>query len=172
MFQSMYGNGYSLLDVSSVGPDNVEGDGVCQAAFIDIYPEDDNLPGGGTVAFVGSWSSYGWFPSGYHFINTIERGAFVVKPTSLKCPAPPKCNADNYLRALRANHIEGRLEESQEFCFGYTANLVTEVSALPTYAADACKGNPVSRVSSACACLPTIGNPQTPCIPSRGIGCD
>ncbi|KAL2206310.1 hypothetical protein CC79DRAFT_1291929, partial [Sarocladium strictum] len=172
MFQSNYGNGYSLLDVSGVGPNDVEGKSVCQAAWFDCYPEDDNLPGGGVVAFVGTWSSYGWFPSGYHFINTIERGAFIVKPTSLKCPPPPKCNADNCLRAMRASHIDGRLEESQEFCTGYTSNLVTEVQALPAYATAACQGDAVSRVSSACDCLPTIDNPQTPCIPSLGIGCE
>jgi hypothetical protein len=31
------------------------------------------------VDFVGSWSSYGLFRSGYIAINTIERGLFVVK---------------------------------------------------------------------------------------------
>ncbi|PNH42963.1 hypothetical protein VD0004_g4453 [Verticillium dahliae] len=154
-FQSMYGSGYSLLDVSSVGPSDPTGSGICEAAWIDIYPEDDNLPGGGIVEFVGSWSSYGWFPSGHHFINTIERGAFVVKPTSLKCPPPPVCNADNCLRALRSNSVKGRLEESQDFCAGYTANLIKESSVLPAYAQKACTGDAVSRVSSACSCLPT-----------------
>ena len=68
---------------------------------------------------------------------------------------PKSCNADNCLRAMRANSIPGRLEESQEFCAGYTANLITEVSVLPDYAASACTGDAISRVSSACSCLPT-----------------
>ena len=45
----------------------------------DIYPEDDNMPGGGSVDFVGSWSSYALFKSGHILVNTMERGAFVVK---------------------------------------------------------------------------------------------
>lgn len=34
--------------------------------------------GGGRVEFVGTWGHYA-FPSGYIFVNTIERGGFVVK---------------------------------------------------------------------------------------------
>ena len=40
---------------------------------------DDNKTGGGSIEFVGSWSSFGGFPSGHIVINTMERGAFVVK---------------------------------------------------------------------------------------------
>jgi hypothetical protein len=40
---------------------------------------DDNLRGGGNTTFVGTWSSYANYPSGYILINTIERGAWVVK---------------------------------------------------------------------------------------------
>jgi hypothetical protein len=40
---------------------------------------DDNSTGGGSIEFVGSWSSFGGFPSGHIVINTMERGAFVVK---------------------------------------------------------------------------------------------
>ncbi|KAH8847685.1 hypothetical protein MCOR27_002952 [Pyricularia oryzae] len=156
MFQSNYGNGYQLMDVSSVGPSDTTGSGICRAAFIDIYPEDDNVAGGGIIEFVGTWSSWGWYPSGYHVVNTIERGVFLVKPTSLKCPPAPTCNADNCLRAMRAESVQGRLEESQEFCAAYTANLVTEVSVLPEYATKACTGDAISRVSSACACIPTV----------------
>lgn len=47
--------------------------------FADIYPEDDNIAGGGSVDFVGSWSSYGLFKSGHILVNTMERGVFVVK---------------------------------------------------------------------------------------------
>ena len=42
-------------------------------------PEDDAEPGGGIIDFVGTWSSFAGFKSGYIFVNTIERGAFVLK---------------------------------------------------------------------------------------------
>lgn len=45
-----------------------------------VYPEDDNTTG--AVDFVGSWSSYALFKSGYIAINSIERGLFVVKLAS------------------------------------------------------------------------------------------
>ena len=45
----------------------------------DVYPEDDNTTGGGKVDFVGTWSSYALFKSGYILVNTMERGAFVLK---------------------------------------------------------------------------------------------
>ncbi|KAL5117866.1 hypothetical protein ACEQ8H_004184 [Pleosporales sp. CAS-2024a] len=77
-FQSNYGTGLRVLDVRSI-PSDPTGAGVKEIGFFDIYPEDDNLPGGGKVDFVGTWSSYGLFKSGHILINTMERGAFIVK---------------------------------------------------------------------------------------------
>jgi choice-of-anchor B domain-containing protein len=77
-YQSNYGTGLRILDVRSI-PQDPTGAGVKEIAFFDIYPEDDNLPGGGSVDFVGTWSSYGLFKSGFITINTMERGVFVVK---------------------------------------------------------------------------------------------
>ncbi|KAG4416893.1 hypothetical protein IFR04_009971 [Cadophora malorum] len=68
---------------------------------------------------------------------------------------PRGCSADNCLRALRSTSVPGRLEESQEFCGDFTMFLVKEVSLVKPYAASACSGNVISRVSSACSCLPT-----------------
>ncbi|KAL2074980.1 hypothetical protein VTL71DRAFT_8760 [Oculimacula yallundae] len=68
---------------------------------------------------------------------------------------PRNCNADNCLRALRSTSVPGRLAESQEFCADFTQFLVHEVTAVKEYAVSACAGNVVSRVSSACSCLPT-----------------
>lgn len=79
-FQSNYGSGFRVLDVSSI-PRDPTGAGVKEVAFFDIYPEDDALPGGGAVEFVGTWSSYAYFKSGHIFVNTIERGGFVLKLT-------------------------------------------------------------------------------------------
>lgn len=73
-----------VFDVRSI-PSNPSGSGVCEAGFFDIYPEDDAMAGGGQIEFLGTWSSYAYFKSGYIFVNTIERGAFVVKMTGKSC---------------------------------------------------------------------------------------
>lgn len=77
-YQSNYGTGFRVLDVRSI-PSDPTGKGVKEVGFFDIYPEDDNQPGGGIVDFVGTWSSYALFKSGYILVNTMERGAFIVK---------------------------------------------------------------------------------------------
>jgi hypothetical protein len=123
--------------------------------LVDIYPEDDNAEGGGIVQYSGTWASYAYFKSGYIYINTIERGGYVVKMTKREACKAPTCNADNCLRAMRATSVPGRLAESQEFCGVFTKTFVADVSVLPSYISSACSGNAISRVSSACACLPT-----------------
>ncbi|KAG8627414.1 hypothetical protein KVT40_004897 [Elsinoe batatas] len=134
------------------------GAGICEAGFFDIYPEDDQAEGGGLVAFLGTWSSYAHFRSGYIYINTIERGSFIVKMTSKRCPGQggaPQCKNDALLRFMSA---ERRLERSREFCARFTgeADRVQE-ETLGEYAQAA--GTPTRgikpRISSACACLPT-----------------
>lgn len=80
-YQSNYGSGLRVLDVKSI-PQDPTGKGVKEVGFFDIYPEDDAEEKGGIVEFVGSWSSYGLFKSGYIFVNSIERGGFVVKMAS------------------------------------------------------------------------------------------
>ena len=77
-YQSNYGSGLRVLDLSTL-PDDPTGGSVKEVGFFDIYPEDDGEPGGGVVDFVGTWSNYPFFPSGFIVINTIERGAYVVK---------------------------------------------------------------------------------------------
>lgn len=77
-YQSNYGSGFRILDLSSI-PEDPTGGGVEELGFFDVYPEDDHEIGGGKTEFLGSWSSYSYFKSGYIFVNTIERGAFVLK---------------------------------------------------------------------------------------------
>lgn len=77
-YQSNYGSGFRVLDVRSI-PKDPTGKGVKEVGFFDIYPEDDAMEDGGTSEFVGTWSSYAKFKSGYIFVNSIERGAFVLK---------------------------------------------------------------------------------------------
>jgi choice-of-anchor B domain-containing protein len=79
--QSNYGLGYTVLDLRSV-PKDPTGKGIKEVAYFDIHPEDDNLPGGGNETFTGTWSHYPYFKSGYVVINTMDRGAFVVKRSS------------------------------------------------------------------------------------------
>ncbi|KLU90493.1 hypothetical protein MAPG_10346 [Magnaporthiopsis poae ATCC 64411] len=80
-FQSNYGNGLRVLDLASI-PTDPTGAGVREVAYFDIMPEDDNMTGGGAVQFVGTWSNYPYFKSGFIVVNTIERGAFVLKMTN------------------------------------------------------------------------------------------
>ncbi|KAF2108044.1 hypothetical protein BDV96DRAFT_505215 [Lophiotrema nucula] len=77
-YQSNYGTGFRVLDVRSIWQDPT-GKGVKEVGFFDVYPEDDNQPGGGVIDFVGTWSSYALFKSGYIFVNTMERGGWVLK---------------------------------------------------------------------------------------------
>ncbi|KAI1777971.1 hypothetical protein F4818DRAFT_331296 [Hypoxylon cercidicola] len=77
-YQSNYGGGLHILDISSI-PSDPTGAGVEEVAYFDIYPEDDDFEGGGQIEFQGTWSHYPYFASGYIMINTIERGAYVVK---------------------------------------------------------------------------------------------
>jgi choice-of-anchor B domain-containing protein len=77
-FQSNYGSGLRILDVSSI-PEDPTGGSIKEIGFFDVYPEDDVEPEGGLTQFVGSWSSYAYFKSGFMFVNTIERGGFVLK---------------------------------------------------------------------------------------------
>ncbi|KAK3380444.1 hypothetical protein B0T24DRAFT_615420 [Lasiosphaeria ovina] len=157
-YQSNYMAGLRVYDVSSI-PADPTGGGVCEIAFFDIFPEDDSEPGGGAVEFSGTWASYAYFKSGFIFVNTIERGAFLVKITKReKCKAK-SCNADNCLRALRS---ETNLAASQQFCGGFTKTYVADVAVVPAYAQKACTTNIISRVSSACSCLPAAATATAP----------
>jgi choice-of-anchor B domain-containing protein len=77
-YQSNYGSGLRVVDVRSI-PQDPSGGSVKEVGFFDVFPEDDMEEGGGKADFSGSWSSFAGFKSGYIFINTIERGGFVVK---------------------------------------------------------------------------------------------
>ncbi|KAK7063478.1 hypothetical protein R3P38DRAFT_2818700 [Favolaschia claudopus] len=75
-YESNYGSGLRIVDVSSVAQDPTGGS-FKEVAFFDVHPEDDDV--GGEAKFYGSWSVYPYFPSGYIVVNSIERGLFVVK---------------------------------------------------------------------------------------------
>ncbi|PLN79669.1 hypothetical protein BDW42DRAFT_172478 [Aspergillus taichungensis] len=75
-YQSNYGSGLRIVDVSSIAEDPT-GKGFKQVGFFDCYPEDDES--GGEVEFVGSWSVYPYFKSGTIILNSIERGLYALK---------------------------------------------------------------------------------------------
>ncbi|KAH8433784.1 uncharacterized protein LDX57_011418 [Aspergillus melleus] len=77
-YQSNYGSGLRIVDVSSIAEDP-SGKGLKQVGFFDVHPEDDEV--GGEVEFVGSWSVYPYFKSGYILLNSIERGIYSLKYT-------------------------------------------------------------------------------------------
>lgn len=82
-YQSNYQAGLRILDVSGI-PRDPTGGNVKEIAYFDVYPPDDNLEGGGEALWdFGTWSHY-TFQSGWIVVNTIDRGAFVVKMSKFK----------------------------------------------------------------------------------------
>ncbi|KAH7376674.1 hypothetical protein B0T11DRAFT_304022 [Plectosphaerella cucumerina] len=77
-YQSNYGSGLRIVDVSSITDDD-SGAGFEEIAYFDVRPEDDGAPGGGEVTFNGAWSVYPYLPSGHLLVNSIERGLFSLK---------------------------------------------------------------------------------------------
>ncbi|KAF9044921.1 hypothetical protein BJ165DRAFT_1527864 [Panaeolus papilionaceus] len=75
-YQSQYGAGLRILDVSSVRSDPT-GAGIHEVGYLDIFPEDDDATE--KPSFIGSWHNYPYFSSGHIVLNTFDRGAFVVK---------------------------------------------------------------------------------------------
>ncbi|TPX65115.1 hypothetical protein SpCBS45565_g05395 [Spizellomyces sp. 'palustris'] len=67
-----YGSGLRVLDISKVAQAKLQ-----EVAYFDVTPEKDE------AVFEGSWSSYIYFPSGNIVVNSIERGFFVVKTTTI-----------------------------------------------------------------------------------------
>ncbi|KAL4767973.1 hypothetical protein BDW60DRAFT_211467 [Aspergillus nidulans var. acristatus] len=77
-YQSNYGSGLRVVDVSSVFKDPTAS-GFREVGSFDVHPEDDAV--GGEVEFVGSWSVYPFFASGHILLNSIERGIYSLKYT-------------------------------------------------------------------------------------------
>lgn len=83
-YQSNYQAGLRILDVSTI-PEDPTGAGVEEIAFFDVYPPDDVEEGGGVASWdFGTWSHYTFPTSGNIVINTIDRGAFVVKMSGFR----------------------------------------------------------------------------------------
>lgn len=77
-YQANYGSGLRIVDVSSVQLDPTGGK-FEETGFFDCHPEDDDV--NGVIEFLGTWSVYPYFKSGYILLNSIERGIFSLKYT-------------------------------------------------------------------------------------------
>ena len=75
-YQSNYGSGLRMVNVSSITDDD-SGAKFEEIAYFDVHPEDDEQ--GGAVTFNGAWSVYPYFQSGYLLVNSIERGIYSLK---------------------------------------------------------------------------------------------
>ncbi|KAI9089651.1 hypothetical protein DFS34DRAFT_654462 [Phlyctochytrium arcticum] len=74
-----YGSGLRILDITNVAKAELK-----EHAFFDVTPERN------VAEFEGSWSNYPYFPSGNVIVQSIERGFFVVRPTTIPA-AVKKC---------------------------------------------------------------------------------
>lgn len=77
-YMSNYNTGLRVVDISSINSDPT-GKGFKEVAYFDVYPEDDNKS---QLGFVGAWSVYPFFKSGYILVNSIERGIMALKKSA------------------------------------------------------------------------------------------
>lgn len=75
-YQANYGSGLRIVDISSTAR-HPDGSKFKEVGFFDCHPEDDAI--GGMVEFIGTWSVYPYFKSGYIVLNSIERGLFSLR---------------------------------------------------------------------------------------------
>ncbi|ROT42639.1 hypothetical protein SODALDRAFT_288024 [Sodiomyces alkalinus F11] len=77
-YQANYGSGLRIIDVRTLSRDPT-GAGIREVGYFDCHPEDDSV--GGRTEFVGTWSVYPYFRSGFILLNSIERGVFSLRYT-------------------------------------------------------------------------------------------
>ncbi|KAK0649250.1 hypothetical protein B0T16DRAFT_389334 [Cercophora newfieldiana] len=80
-YQANYASGLRIVDVSGVKIDPTGGN-FEETGFFDCHPEDDAI--NGEAVFLGTWSVYPYFKSGYLLLNSIERGVYSLKYTGRK----------------------------------------------------------------------------------------
>ena len=67
-YQSNYKSGLRILNTSQWSSGILT-----EVAYFDVYPEDD------ATGFLGAWSNYPFFASGYIAVSSIDRGLFILK---------------------------------------------------------------------------------------------
>tara|TARA_B100001250_G_scaffold330988_1_gene295993 strand:- start:187 stop:3900 length:3714 start_codon:yes stop_codon:yes gene_type:complete len=68
VYMSHYTSGLRILDISDISSPS-------EAAFFDVYPNNNN------TSFDGTWSNYPYYGSGNVVVTSIDEGLFVLRPT-------------------------------------------------------------------------------------------
>ena len=68
MYMSHYTSGLRILDITDISNPS-------EAAFFDVYPNNNN------TSFDGTWSNYPYYGSGNIVVTSIDEGLFVLRPT-------------------------------------------------------------------------------------------
>ena len=131
----------------------------CRPTFIQardaIIDADKALTGGKNSCLL--WKGFAKRGLGADASRSTDPNDHLSRKNSFNLPSGVcGCNADNCLRALRSTSPAGRLLESRKFCGEFTKTVVTDVSLVKPYLTGSCAGNVVSRVSSACGCIPSL----------------
>jgi choice-of-anchor B domain-containing protein len=86
VFASNYTTGLRVLDLAAFSTSGEPGD-IATVAYFDTHPEHDD------PVFQGAWNNYPFFASGNVIVSDINRGLFVLRPTTLRTSveddAPP-----------------------------------------------------------------------------------
>ncbi len=78
LYQANYTIGLRILDLADVADGSLS-----EVAFFDTHPESDR------GVFEGAWSVYPFFDSCTVIVSDIERGLFVLRPSTHCVPLPP-----------------------------------------------------------------------------------
>ena len=68
VYMSHYTSGLRILDITDISNPS-------EAAFFDVYPNNNN------TSFDGTWSNYPYYGSGNIVVTSIDEGLFVLRPT-------------------------------------------------------------------------------------------
>tara|TARA_Y100001970_G_scaffold121678_1_gene150910 strand:- start:436 stop:4152 length:3717 start_codon:yes stop_codon:yes gene_type:complete len=68
VYMSHYTSGLRILDITDISNPS-------EAAFFDVYPNNNN------TSFDGTWSNYPYYGSGNVVVTSIDEGLFVLRPT-------------------------------------------------------------------------------------------
>ncbi|MEC7822173.1 MAG: choice-of-anchor B family protein [Candidatus Neomarinimicrobiota bacterium] len=77
VYMSHYTSGLRILDITDISNPS-------EAAFFDVYPNNNN------TSFDGTWSNYPYYGSGNVVVTSIDEGLFVLRPTfNINQPSVP-----------------------------------------------------------------------------------
>mgnify|MGYP002628082899 CR=1 FL=1 len=71
IYQANYSSGLRVQEIDETGNPFLS-----EVGYFDVYPE------GNQTSFIGAWSCFPYFESGLVIISSMDRGLFVVKPSS------------------------------------------------------------------------------------------